>query len=241
MADLSFSPNIRLRMTLAREMDLDPNGEVFSDDLYSRYLAMLGTANARQEGLIRSLTFTDVGLAILLMGKSITIPVLNIGLSELPAAREALSILASLGFLFLCLAFHNLQYYTAVVEVFAQKRVSSKEIDPDFVAAAYTYTEWFVKLYRNRMNIWGVDFFLPGRGYRLYYGALAILLTLSILGMVLVHFALIGWAAYGTALNGWAFVLYITVMIAINLTGIMVAVTPSFEFNLPNGEAPDVD
>jgi hypothetical protein len=186
-----MSPNMRLRMTLDREIDLDPNEKIFNHELFSEYRQRHSEALTRQAGLIKAIIWSDAALALFISGRNINIPTLDIGLSDLPVAREVLAISASLTFMFLCVAFTNIQLYEAILQTLAKRKALGSGIDPEFLSSAYLFSEMHLKTNRTKMNLWGVDFFEPGISFRIYYGAITSLMMLSMIGIILLHFGLI--------------------------------------------------
>ena len=229
---LRLSPNVRLRMTVEREMWLDNDGTIFTEALHQKYLTMHKRALERQDALIKSVAIGDALLALLLFGKNITIPGTSLGIRDLPAAVEVLTVFASFNFMFLCLAFTNSQAYQAIIEQFSIRQAVKRNIDADFLLAADTFTELYLKMFRAKMNIWGIDFFDPGRGFKIFYSVLTLLLSMAMLSILLLHLSVVGYGAWtGFAMN-WISLVFCGAVVLMNLVGILVNFAPAFAFTV---------
>lgn len=191
---IRLSPMTRLTMTLDHEMDVDRNGAIFNEDRFQKYREMYGTSVARRDSILKSLLVLDGVILLLLFGKTLTIPGLGLNLLEIPAALEIASVIGSICFLFLSMAFVNEQAYLAILNQFNTRRALSQAIDPDFVAASETYFEFVIKLYRTKFNIFGWDFYKPGRGFRWFFGFLFAALNLILFIILLFHLLIVGTA-----------------------------------------------
>lgn len=231
MEPLKFkmSPNVRLRMTLDREIDLDPERKVFTQELFTEYRNRHGEAVARQNGLIKSVIFTDASLAMIISGKSMKIPGLDIGLGDIPVAREVLIILSAVSFMFFCIGFINAQMYEAILQTLARRRSGAPSVDPEFLSAAYTFTELHLKASRQKMNIWGVDFFTPGIAFKLYYGTIANLMMVAFIGVLLLHLGLLLSALWPILELGFSSIAITSAAICMNLAGVAIFVGPGFQ------------
>ncbi|MDZ7873205.1 MAG: hypothetical protein U5N27_08630 [Rhizobium sp.] len=118
MNDLKLSPDVRLRLTVQREMALDTEGKLFTDELYQKYLTMHREALSRQNAQLKTVVLADAGVAMLLFGKNVTIPGTSLGIQDVPAAVEVFTAVAAFGFLMLALSFLNAQCYLAVISQF---------------------------------------------------------------------------------------------------------------------------
>lgn len=229
---LKLSPNVRLRMTFEREMLLDADGSIFNDTLHQKYLEMHNRALAKQEAILKAALLSDGLLALLLFGKTVTIPGTSIGFQDLPAAVEVLTMLASFSFMVLSLAFVNAQAYQAICEQFTNRLGAKKGIDPDFISSAYTLTELYLKLFRAKMNIFGDDFFDAGRGYKAFYSGLAFLLSMAMLSVLLLHLSVVGYGVWKSFALNWMSILFCLSVSLMNLVAILVNVAPSFPFTV---------
>ncbi|MCP8897371.1 hypothetical protein KYK29_20785 [Shinella daejeonensis] len=234
---IKLSPNVRLRMTFEREMLLDDDGTVFNDTLHQKYLEMHSRTLAKQEALLKTALLSDGLLALLLFGKNVTIPGTSIGFQDLPAAVEVLTVFASFSFMVLSLAFMNAQAYQAICEQFTIRLAAKKGIDPDFISSAYTSTELYIKLFRPKMNIFGEDFFVAGRGYKAFYSSLSVLLSMAMLSVLLLHMSVVGYGVWKSLAFNWISILFCLSVSLMNLAAILVNVAPSFDFTVKQ-EAP---
>lgn len=217
---LSLNPNARLRMTVQKEMGLDPNEEVFNDELLSKYLAMHREALTKQEALGKSVVVIDIALAAVIFGKNLTIPIVGISLSDLPAALQTLSLLSSFAFLMLSLGFLNALLYQAIIDQFHNRRAEKYAIDPDFLIAASSYVELWMKAFRGQMNIWGKDFYPAGLGYRVFYGVVFFFALIAVIATIVLHLALVGFAVWMSNEDAWWFYCFAAAVVSFNAAGI---------------------
>lgn len=230
---LRLSPITRLGMTFHRELAIDKAGIFFNEERYQRYLAMYAEVVRRRDNLARSVVFGDFLLLIVLSGKSLVIPGLSLAVADLPAALEIALVFSAVAFLFLALNFVNEQAYLCVVTRFNIRRAGSVGVDPDFLTASDVHQELFLKLYRRKMNIWGIDFFTPGKWYVRFFGAISLGSTLALLVLISLHFVAMAAAIYTSASRvGVDFVSALCWSFAIiaNITGLLAAVTMLKEF-----------
>lgn len=237
---LHLSPITRLGMTFARELAIDKSGTVFNEARYRGYLAMYAEAIRRRDNLARSVVFGDFLLLILLSGKSIIVPGISLAIIDLPAALEITLVFAAVAFLFASISFFNEQAYLSIVSQFHIRRASQIGVDPDFLLVSDVYQELFLKLYRRKLNIWGIDFLTPGRSYVRFFGAISLGATLAILVLISLHFVAMGAAIYTSCsrtgvdvVSGlcWSFA------VVANVTGLLTVatMTKDFEFTVTEG------
>ncbi|KQU96794.1 hypothetical protein ASD00_18260 [Ensifer sp. Root31] len=229
---LKLSPNVRLRMTMQREMQLDTDAAVFTDSLYEKYLSMHRSAILRQDGNLKAVVLADIGLAMLLFGKNVTIPGTSLGLHDIPAGIQVLTALSSFAFLMLSLTFLNSQLYQAVIEQFSIRTAAPRQIDPDFLTAADTFTELYIKAFRGKMNIFGIDFYEAGRGFRAYYGGLIIILVAAFISILLLHLAVIGYGVWLSLNWSWLSALFVSSVFLTNLAAVGVNLATEFSFTI---------
>ncbi|MBB3218359.1 hypothetical protein FHW72_003464 [Ochrobactrum sp. RC6B] len=229
---LKLSPNVRLRMTFEREMTLDKEEKVFNNSLYQKYLSMYERAASRQDTLLRSLVIADGILAIFIFGKDISIPHTELSIREFPAALEILTFFASFSFMMLCLSFANTQAYLAICNQFTNRIAMKYNIDPDFISASDIFTEFHIKLFRPKMNIFGIDFFEAGYGYRWFYSSLLFLLSIIVISIIALHMSIIGYAIYLISSTNIISIVLICVVFIINICGLLVNIAPSFNFTI---------
>lgn len=229
---LKLSPNVRLRMTVYEEMNLDPKGEIFNEDLLQRYIGMHNEAVNRQNVLAKTFLVCDIALAAVVFGKKIPIPGTGLEVLDLPAALQTLTILSAVAFLFTALTFLNGQMYQGVIEQFHQRRAEKLGIDPDFLSSAYVYTELWIKAFRGTMNFWTFDYFTPRRGYRAYYGVIVVAVSLALLSLLLLHLMLMGYALWLSAVHQWWYYLFATAVVLLSFSAICANTLLGFSFDI---------
>ncbi|MCY1664859.1 hypothetical protein [Rhizobium sp. SL86] len=229
---LKLSPNVRLRMTFEREMLLDEDESIFNDVLHKKYLEMYDRGIAKQEALLKAALLSDGLLALLLFGKNVTIPGTSIGIQDIPAAAEVMTLFASLNFLVLSLAFMNAQAYQAICEQFTIRLAAKRGIDPDFLSAAHMSTEFYLKLFRKKMNIFGEDFFDAGVGYSAFYSSLSFLLGMVMLSVLALHISLMAYGIWMSFSLNWISVLFAVSVSLMNCAAVLVNISPSFNFTI---------
>lgn len=229
--DLPMGPNVRLRMTVAEEMRLDTKFEVFTDDLETKYVSMFQEAEKQQQGALRGVVFADIGLALLLFGKNLKLPGMDLGLRDIPAAIEVLTVAASFGFLVLCQNFANTQCYQAILEQFSNRKALKLGIDPDFLTFGNILSQVYLKAFRAKMNHFSSDFFVPRSRYRNFYGFVMLLLGLSWASILVLHLAVVAsgvWHSIGPIWPWWPFA---GAILVIHLTGVLMNLFLDFSFD----------
>lgn len=229
---LKLSPNVRLRMTVQQEMALDTDGVIFNEELYQKYLRMHAEALKRQEGLLKTTVLADAALALILFGKNVTIPGTSIGLQDIPAATEVFTVLAAFGFLMLSLSFLNAQCYVAIVEQFNIRKAKPYYIDPDFLNAADTFTEIYLKAFRANLNVHGIDFYEAGKGYKIYYTVMTGLLLLAMISLMALHFTVVGYGVWASLSDFWFTKLFAGSIVLISIVSVLVNLFIGFSFNI---------
>lgn len=241
METIRLSPNVRLRMTVQNEMDLDKAGVIFNDELYQKYLRMHQEALNRQNGLLRNTVLADGALTLLLFGKNIIIPGTSLGIQDIPAAVEVFTALAALSFLMLSLSFLNAQCYQAIIEQFNIRKARPYFIDPDFLSAADTFTEIYIKAFRAKLNIHGIDFYEAGKGYKIYYTAMMSLLLLAMFSMLAMHISVVVAGVWTSISPHWLSKMFAASIALLSLVSILVNLFIGFSFNLTGEGELDAD
>ena len=201
---------------------------------------MQQASERKRDALIRNMLLLDAVALLLLFGKGITIPGLNIELGDVPAARDALIFLASLSFQFFALAFVNWQGYGAIIDTISKHRTKKSGVDPDFLSAAYKFLEFTIKVYRGNMNIGGMDFASPNGAYKVFSWIVITLVLASVLSLLCLHLTVVFASARETIMtvDGSALLYaYILFLLLSNLGGLLVllSLNISFEFLVPLG------
>ncbi|MCR6725979.1 hypothetical protein [Agrobacterium fabrum] len=225
-----------MRMTVHEEMRLDPDGIIFNDQLHANYLAKHKEALDRQQALLKSLLYADVALAILLFGKDIKLPLVDLNLSDIPAAIQVVAFISSISFLLMSYAFLNAQLYQAISEQFDIRRASKLGVDSDFISAANIYTELWLKAFRKQMHHGGIDFFRAPKAYSIYYGIITtvgLLAVLSIVGLHLGSLLYSLWFTWENKVWWWGFTFAVFTM---NLAALLVNSLLSFPFAIDASE-----
>lgn len=229
---LKLSPNVRLRMTLAREMDLDSNREFFTNSVLDGYIRMHGEALKRQGSMIGLVVVCDALLAFLIAGKSFDIPYFGVSVIEVPAASEILLVLSSLGFLFCNLSFLNAQLYFAQIQCFVSRDTEKAGIDSDFISSSLVYTELYVKLFSGRMRPSGDDYFSAGKKYTIFYNSIMASILILMLFVLSLHFILSLYAIYVIIDYSIIDIIIATIVIMANLIGIACNLLLEFDFTI---------
>lgn len=234
---LELGPNVRLRLTVAEEMRLDPNEEIFTGELHSKYIAMRDVAERQVQGTIKGVVYADIGLSLLLFGKNVKIPGIDFGIQDIPAAVEVLTVLASFCFLVLCQAFVNSQCYLAVIDQFSIREASKRGIDPDFLTYGNVFSQIFLKAFRTDMNFYGSDFFKPRKRYRMFYNSVIALVALSWLSLLALHCTVVGVGVWNSIGQSWFWWPFAGAMLLLHVTGIAMNIFIDFNFDVPSRNA----
>lgn len=229
---LRLSPLTRLMMTFDHELMLD-NGSVFNADRYGRLISMLGLVERRRDHTLKVMLAFDALTVLLLAGSHVTVPGFGISLNDIPAGVESATFVASLGFLFLANAQVNWHGYTAMIDQMGRRMAGPVQLDPEFVTAADKVLEFVVKVYRPKMNLDGEDFFVPGRGYRVFAYLVTALFIGAVLCVLVAHFGIVGWSAWTTLAqspNGLVKWAYLAFVLLTNLGALLVFLTLNLQF-----------
>ncbi len=231
--DLELDPHVRLRMTVAEEMRLDENNEVFTEELHAQYISMQQEADRQLQTALKGAVYADIGLCLLLFGKNVKIPGTDFGLQDIPAATEVLTVIASFFFLVLFQAFANNQCYLAIIDQFSIRKALRRGIDPDFITYGKVFSQVYLKAFRGQMNTWGSDFFQPKKAYKRFYWFVTVLLALSWISIVLMHLIVVAvgvWNSVGESCLWWPFA---GAIILLHITGIVMNMFLDFGFEVP--------
>lgn len=232
MISLKLSPNVRIRLTLLREMSLDQNNEIFNDELLKNYLDRHSEATNRQHALTKSVLLIDLALAAIVSGKNFRIPGLDLNLNEIPAAQETLSIAASFAFLMLSYGVPQFAALPSNHGDFCAEKAEKHLVDPDFISAGKIHTELFVKAFRPKLNFFGSDFFIASRAFNIYHSMLTYLLLLSVLSLIAIHFVLVPSPYIILRLVAGSFG-HSCACFIMNLTAVLFPLDKSFNFDVP--------
>jgi hypothetical protein len=104
-------------------------------------------------------------------------------------------------------------------------------VDPDFITAGDVFTEWYVKAFRSKLNIHGIDFFEAGRGYRLYYSTVMLLLSFAMMILVVLHFVVLGWGVFSSFSWAWLRLLFCSAIALVSVVAFLVNLLIGFPFD----------
>lgn len=233
---INLSPLTRLTMTFDRELDLDSAGAL-GDEAYAGYKEQHQNSIAKRDSMAKSLVLVNTVLFLLINGKGWKIPGMEADISTLPAIKEIVLLYSSLCFFFLCITFVNEQCYAGLVGQYGIRKSRASSIDPDFVNASKFHYDFYLKIYRAKMNIWGVDFFESRRPFTVFSGAIVAMTVGILLLFPVIHFLLIFLAALKITGNDWIVwgkVFYFSVIALINISGFVMvwAMLKDFSFDI---------
>lgn len=222
MTVFKLTPITRLSMSFDRELELD-KGAQFTEKLYEKYLVTMKQSEQQRDGSLKFVFIVDAVIAVLLTGKNIVVPWMGASTSDLPAVLEIATVLSSISFFFASMFFLNAVCYEQVINQFKIRAARTSAIDPDFLSAGDKLFHFPIKIFRRKMNIWGVDFFLPGLGFIAFsYWIMAVTLTIFV-GLLVAHFALVAYSLWATLnKSGPALIQYVYVVgcALVNLGGL---------------------
>lgn len=233
---IELSPLTRLTMTFDHELDLDSTGEL-GDAAYAGYKEQHQLSIVKRDSMAKTLVFVNTVLFLLINGKGWKIPGMDADISTLPAIKEIALLYSSLCFFFLCAVFVNEQCYAGLVGQYGIRKSRGSSIDPDFVNASKFHYDFFLKIYRPKMNIWGIDFFESRRAFTIF-SKIILAMTVSILLLFpVIHFLLIFLAALEVSENDWIVwgkVFYLSAIALVNISGAVLvwAMFKDFSFDL---------
>lgn len=233
---LKISPAVRLNMTFQAEMNLDQQG-IFGKETYERYLDRLKDSEARLQQLIRSLFVTDAVMLLMISGQKLTVPGLNIEVSQIPVINEILFFTSAMSFFFLCAAFITNQCYIGIIDQFGIRLSSQNLIDPDFFNASRKHYDFFLKIFRPKLNIWGDDIYQSNRPFIVFCWIMNVVIILVVLTLPTAHLVVSSWSAaviFSSDINvyGKAFLLLAAALINLAALLMVVGVYRDFTFNI---------
>lgn len=234
--EIRLSPIVRMNMTFDTELNLDKNG-VFGRETYKNYIERHREAVQKQDQLIRALFTQNALLFLILNGQNWTLPIIGVQISDIPAIQEILLFSASMAFYFMCAAFVTSQCYGGIIDQFGNRIVDSNLIDPDFFNASRKHYDFFLKLYRPKLNIWGEDFYQHKKGFSVFSGLMNIIMIAVVLLLPVTHLALMGsasWQVYNSDWNTYAkwFLLLATAIINFGGLAMVFGMNKDFTFKM---------
>lgn len=235
-----LSPLVRLTLSFDKELNLDRNG-VFGRETYEKYIERHQEVLVKQDQLIRSLVMLNAILFLILSGQNWVIPGIGVQVSTIPAIHEILLFMSSMTFYFLCAFFVTSQCYSGVIDEFGNRIVDSNLIDPDFFNASRKHYDFFLKLYRPKLNIWGDDFFQHGRGFAVFSGLMNTIMIAVILIFPATHLLMVLNASIQVLQSDWnqygKWFLLVSVGV-INLGGLAMVIGMTIDFTFKPMEHP---
>lgn len=188
-----ISPIFRLRRSFDMELNID-KGRILGPETYEKYLEMQRSVEQKQDHLIRSLFLLDAALFLIISGQNLSVPGFGVQVSSIPAVQEILLFVTAMTFFLVCGTFVTNQCYIAVIDQYGNRFVNSDRVDPDFFNASRKHFDFFLKLFRPQMNIWGMDFYQHGRGFAIFSWMITIITALVALTIPVAHL-LLTWSA----------------------------------------------
>ena len=173
-----LSPIVRLRQTFDIELNLD-KGNVLGRETYEKYLGLF---------------IMDAALFLIMSGQNWSVPGFGVEVSSIPAVQEILLFATALSFFFLCGYFVTNQCYIAIIDQYGNRIVNSDLVDPDFFNASRKHFDFFLKLFRPKLNIWGIDFYQHGRAFAIFSWIITTITILVVLTLPAAHL-LLTWTA----------------------------------------------
>ncbi|MEH6526532.1 MAG: hypothetical protein V7723_10715 [Sneathiella sp.] len=217
-----LAPLVRLSLSFDRELNLDDN-QAFNKEFYHKYIERHLEAEAKLNKTLRALLMVNTIMFLVLNGQDWTIPFAKVQVSKIPAIQEILLFYSSMTFFFVCSTFVTKQCYSVIIDQCGNRIVNNDRVDPDFYNAASKYFEFFLKLYRPKLNIWGIDFFKHGWGFTVFSLVITLILLTVVMVIPIVHIVLIVVAsmqAYQTDWNEYAKLLLIGSVVLMNFGGL---------------------
>lgn len=239
---IRLTPLVRLAMTTNAEMRLDKMG-IFSDDLKSKYIERLESSEQIRDNTFRSFFTIEALLLFVLTGTNLVLPFFGVKTSDIPAILEMLTILASLAAIFVVISSVNFDAYHAILRQFGNRAAATTDIDPDFVIAADSQTQLFLKILRAKFNYSGKDIYISSRGFELFSGIVYFLIYIMLILFPILHFSLIYLSIKSTYEKyefGFIIGMYVFTIVLCNLLALLIFVGSykQFEFLIYDGNAP---
>lgn len=234
------NPLARFADTFTFEMELDTAG-VFGRETYENYIVRHADADRRSEALLRSLFYMDAILFLLLTGQEWSLPFTGTSIAQIPAVVEITVFLTSITFFMACAFFVSRQCYSAILDRFSNKIVDSDRIDPDFYSASRVHFDFYLKIFRAQLNLFGTDYLVSGSGFRAFSFLLYLITLLVLLILPSAHLVLMWsggvevWNSDWQQVFKWFFLLSV---FAMNFSGLamVVGLTINFNFVAPEPE-----
>lgn len=232
---IKLSPINRLTNSFDLEMNLDKVG-LFNIDTYDSFIKMYHNSEVRRDKIVRSVLIFDALAFLVLNGGNLMVPGLGLELAKIPAVLEILVFTSSISFFFFCVAFVNTQCYAGIVDQIGIRLSSHQNIDPDFINASKKHYDFFLKVFRPKLNIWGVDFFESRKPFAAFSVLLYSTVLLVLMALPLTHLWVLTEAVVIVLSAEWSFYFKLIFAVSvgiINMTGVIMVfgITKVFTFD----------
>jgi hypothetical protein len=188
---------------------------------------------SKQEQMIRAVFVIDALLFLMISGKTWSIPGIGVELSSIPAVTEVLFFASALSFFFLCGIFITNQCYIGIINHYGNIIVNSDLVDPDFFNASRKHFDFFLKIFRAKLNIWGEDFYQHSRSFSVFCWIINAIIMLTVLTIPAAHF-LLSWSGAmhvsSSDLNIYGKSFLLGAVGLINLSGLAMVIGMSKDF-----------
>jgi hypothetical protein len=244
----------RLSMVFTEDLKRDTSGLLAS--LKDKYAERLAVAEQKRDSVFRTLFLIDAALAFLVSGQNFKVPVVDVSAAEIPVVVEAATLASAIALVLAVVQFVTWASYDMISRQYAnhaagvkhdsQRQPGTHQIDPDFISAAETHNELAMKLFRSKFNIFGADYYEPGRAFRMYSAVVHGLIFLLFILFPIVHGLLVFWSLHATySVHGLGIVIttYILIVIVLNLLGVFIWVGSykDFQFSLDFDREPWIE
>lgn len=238
-----LSPMGRLTRSFDRELNLDIN-QAFDREFYEKYIERNQEVEGKLNQLLRSLVLINTVLFVSISGHDWKLPIVDIMLSEIPAFQQITIFYSSIVFFFVCSTFVTKLCYDQLINVCGNRIVDKDRVDPDFFNAASKNFDFFLKIYRPKLNHWGIDFFEHGKGFSVFSALIFVLTVAVILVFPTVQISLIVFATiqiFQSEWNEYAKFLLVGTVAIINFGGLALIFGMNKEFNFYEIERSEPD
>lgn len=209
-----LSPVTRLSLTFDNEISLDNKG-IFTLETYQEYISMMERIEVRRDLLIKNMLIIDAILYLLLNGQHWNLPYIDISVSDIPSVLIVVSILSSLQFFLVCLYQVNHDSYVAIVYQIGHRISRDQLIDPDFITASKLPFLFVPKIFREKMNLFGDDFYQSERPFVLFSKYINWLMWIVALIWPTAHMLVVGYSSFLIAQQEHAFLVTVFLIFAI--------------------------
>ena len=233
--EVKLTPINRLSMSFDLEMGLDKHG-LFNSETYNKFVEMYHISEMRRDRILRSVLILDALAFLILSGGSIEIPGVGLELAKIPAILEIVIFTSSISFFFFCVAFVNTQCYSGIVDQIGIRLSQHQNIDPDFINASKKHFDFFLKVFRPKLNIWGEDFYESRNPFTFFSAALYGTVFIVLMVLPFTHLWVLLEALLVILSFEWSLyfeLIFLVAVVLINVTGVVMvaALSKAFTFN----------